>query len=436
MSSSPRVPLVLERDAMAARPEHALTPAAAPAGEQRARTTPLRWFSAMPIALLKDPSVAAESKVLAGLLIAYDGPKGCFPKISSLMKDLGASKHTVIRSLEELERYGFLKRQKRGRNNVYHLTPAYVQPARPDDIALTGELAIENARPMKPVKRKTLHNRRPDPTLPLDVQQVAPVQPIPIQRGKRRPERVASVQPIVGANLDETSSAGATFHGNSSGESVAPEQPGFVAPVQPVEPNRLHRSNLDITKNQDVIYIQQQQEAAADASTTKAEVELALINAGVVPEDAVPWAMDLDGISINDILSALTIMRSKPAYRRREIARPGAYMRVLVNTQVHQDRQLAEHEARKMRPAASQTLPKAPIDDSLTAAPTPTPRVIVARHVDPDDSQVPPIEVQLEALDSQTAELIRARAVQICKGGPASPAWAAALAIAHRQVLQ
>lgn len=85
-SSFPRVPLVCERDAMAAKPSHAPAPVSAPIGEQRPRSLPLRWFAAMPIALLKDPSVAAESKVLAGLLIAYDGPKGCFPKISSLMK--------------------------------------------------------------------------------------------------------------------------------------------------------------------------------------------------------------------------------------------------------------------------------------------------------------------------------------------------------------
>jgi hypothetical protein len=433
-SSFPRVPLVLERDAMAAKPSRAPAPVAAPIGDQRPRSSPLRWFAAMPIALLKDPSIAAESKVLAGLLIAYDGPKGCFPKISSLMKDLGSSKHTVIRSLEELERYGFLTREKRGRNNTYHLTPAYVQPARPDDITLTGDLAIENAAPSKPVKRKTLHKRRPDPTLPLTVEQVAPEQPIPITRGRRGPKQVAREQPIATVAGDDLGSTSATYSADSAAALVASEQPGLVASVQPKAPNRLHQSNLDITKNQFVTNNQQQQDAAADANATRAEAELALINAGVAPDDAVPWAIDLDGISVGDILAALTIMRSKPAYRRREIARPGAYMRVLVNTQVHQDRQLAEHVTRKMRPAASETLPTASIDHYVTTAPTP--KVIVARPVDPDEPQAPPIEALLETLDAQTAELIRARAMQLCKGGPASPAWTAALAIAHRQVLQ
>lgn len=386
----------------------------------------------MPIALLKDPSVAAESKVLAGLLIAYDGPKGCFPKISSLMKDIGASKHTVIRSLEELERYGFLKREKRGRNNVYHLTPAYVQPARPDDIALTGELAIENARPTKPVKRKTLHNRRPDPTLPLGVEKVAPEQPIPIQRGKRRPEKVASVQPIPAADTGETSSTGATFYGNSARESVAPKQPGFVAPVQPVEPNRLHRSNLDITKNQDVIYIQQQQEAAAESKPDRTTIEGALIAASVAPEDAVPWAMDLVGLEMVDILAALKIMRAKPAYRRREIARPGAYMRVLVNTQVHMDRQLAEHEARKDRPMTP-VPPSTPTSETKTIVRVQAP--IAEREIS-ERPEEPSVESQLDALGDEVAVRVRQRAMQICKTGPMSPAWSAALAIARRDVLR
>ena len=251
----------------------------------------------MPIALLKDPSVAAESKVLAGLLIAYDGPKGCFPKISSLMKDLGSSKHTVIRSLEELERYGFLTREKRGRNNTYHLTPAYVQPARPDDITLTGGLAVENAPQAKPVKRKMLHNRRPDPTLPLTLEQVAPEQPIPISRGKRGTKKVAPMQPIATIPNAETGSTGATFSDESAAELVAPGQPGLVASMQPNAQNRLHQSNLDITKNQILIDNQQQQKAAADEkSTTKADVELILINAFVAPDEAVRWASDLVGL--------------------------------------------------------------------------------------------------------------------------------------------
>lgn len=391
----------------------------------------------MPIALLKDPAVAAESKVLAGLLISYDGPKGCFPKISSLMADLGTSKHTVIRSLEELERYGFLTREKRGRNNTYHLTPAYVPPARPDDITLTGRLAAENAPAAKPVKRKTLHNRRPDPTLPLALEKVAPEQPIPITRGKRGPKQVALVQPIATGDLAAKGSIGATYIGENQAELVAPEQPGLVALVQPVAKNRLHRSNLDINKNQTISNIQQQQDdAAALSKPDRTTIEGALIAESVAPEDAIPWAIDLVGLNLDDILAALKLLRAKPAYRRREIARPGAYMHTLVNTQVHVERQLAEHEARKIRPASSTLAPRiAPMAD-VTIVPTPVSAPVGEPHVhtvhaEPD---LIPIASQLEALADDVAARVHERALQICKVGSQSPAWSAALAIALRDV--
>jgi hypothetical protein len=369
----------------------------------------------MPIALLKDPSIAAESKVLAGLLISYQGPMGCFPKISSLMKDLGVSKHTVIRCLEELERYGFLTRERRGRNNAYNLTPAYVQPTRPDDITVTGELSIENARPAKPVKRKTLHKRRPDPTLPLTAQPVAPEQPIPITRRKRDAESVALVQPITESDADVL---------------VSPEQPGYVAPVLPVAPDRLHESNLDITEIQTRNYIQQQQKAAAGEKPNRATIEYTLIEAGVAPIDSVTWAIDLDGLDLADIRDALKIMRSKPAYRRREIDRPGAYMRVLAKTQVHQERELAAHEARKSRPAPTHAAP--------VSAPAEVPRVKPAARETMSESAAEdqPKRDALDLLDElpdDVAEQVRTRAMQLCRGGSSSPAWRGAVSIALHQ---
>lgn len=417
---------------MAAKPERAHSPAPLATTELRSRTAPLRWFAAVPIALLKDPAVAAESKVVAGLLIAYDGPRGCFPKISSLMNDIGVSKHTIIRCLEELERYGFLTREKRGRNNLYHLTPAYVQPARPDDIVLTGELAVQNARPSKPVKRKTLHKRRPEPTLPLLLEKVAPEQPIPISRAKRGPKRVAPVQPIDADELAAKGSTDATHTGDNHAKLVAPEQPALVAPVQPVAKNRSHRSNLDITKNQTLSDIQQQQDdAAALSKPDRATIESALIAASVAPEDAVPWAIDLVGLDLGDILAALTLLRAKPAYRRREIARPGAYMRTLVNTQVHVDRQLAEHEARKIRRATPTIVPTADVPIATQVAASVGEPHVHREHPEPD---VLPIAAQLEALGDDVAARVHQRALQICKVGSQSPAWSAALAIALRDV--
>jgi len=441
----PHVPLVRERDAMAAKLERAQSPAPLATTELRSRTAPLRWFAAVPIALLKDPSVAAESKVVAGLLIAYDGPRGCFPKISSLMSDIGVSKHTIIRCLEELERYGFLTREKRGRNNLYHLTPAYVQPARPDDIILTGELAVENARPTKPVRRKTLHNRRPDPTLPLSVEPVAPVQPIPISRAKRGPKQVAPVQPIDADEVTAKGSTGATQTGDNPAELVAPEQPGLVAPVQPVRPNRLHRSNLDITKNQTITNNQQQlEDAAAGASTTKAAVELTLINAGVAPDDAVRWAGDLVGLPLADIAEALRIMRAKPAYRRREIDRPGAYMRTLCATAVPMERELGQHYARGERSAEIRRLEATrersdygpPAADD---APEGTERTAIAPPVahrvalEAPRDETPDIDDVLEHLDALQRAAVTQRALQIVRAGPTSPAWRGALTMALRQ---
>lgn len=378
----------------------------------------------------------------------------------------------MIRSLEELERYGFLKREKRGRNNTYHLTPAYVQPARPDDITLTGGLTVENAPPAKPVKRKTLHNRRPDPTLPLAVEQVAPEQPIPISRGTRGSKRVAPVQPISPVVNHETGCTDAPYFEDSAVELVASEQPGLVAPVLPNALDRLHQSNLDITNNQILIDNQQQQEAAADENTTtKAEVELILINAFVAPDEAVRWASDLIGLAPNDIRDALSIMRAKPAYLRREIARPGAYMRTLCKTAVINERELAEHEARGSRTAeirraeersaltkgakppetgahdASTGFTRATNADDLPAHDDNPPRgrtnagghhvgteanVLAQAIAQPDDT--PSIQSLVDDLESDQREAVTKAAWQIVRGGPDSPAWAAALSMAMRRL--
>lgn len=424
-------------------------PAVVSATERRSRSAPLRWFSPLPVALLKDPSIAAEAKVLAGLLLHYDGPKGCYPRIESLMRDLGVSKHTVIRLLEELERYGFLTREKRGRNNYYHLTPAYVPPARPDDIALTGELRIENARPPKPVKRTTLHKRRPEPVLPPIAEKVAPVQLIPIGHREREPKKVPSVQPISGGDVEQIGSMDATLSAVRQAGLVAPVRPIKVARVQQLAANRLHGCDPDITNNQRSTKNQQQQETAAVSSKTdKPTAELALINEGVSPEDAVRWAFDLVGLSPDDIRAALKIMRAKPAYRRREIDRPGAYMRTLCKTQVHLDRELAEHNTWRTRPAELQHAEQSDgVPQSIQAD---TPRAISASpHLDAipsqrDDEtpQSPSNAEQIAGLEPDAATRVDAHARRLCPKGPKSPIWAAAVAIAlraeasHSSVLQ
>lgn len=417
------------------------TTAPAPIAMGRARTAPLRWFSPMPVAMLKDPSISAEAKVLAGVLLHYDGDKGCYPRIDSLMTDLNVSKHTVIRLLEELERYGFLKREKRGRNNFYHLTPAYVPPARPTDITLTGELAVQNTPPPKPVKRKTLHKRRPDPMLPLAAEKVAPVQPIPLRRSVEVKKQVASVQPIGAGDGNAIGGTGATQNGAGADERVAPVQLGRVPRVQRDPSNRLHGCDPDITKNPISSNNQQQQESAvAESYTDQAAIELALINQAVAHEDAVRWAIDLEGIPLPDILVALKIMRTKPAYRRREIDRPGAYMRTLCKTQVHTDRMLEEHYARaselrrrddiETTPTAEVTITAHTVPVVDTPAP-PTPNIVAEPQPEEEPiPEAPPLSERLANLDEATSQRVDAFARRICTGGPGSAAWQAAIAIA------
>jgi len=251
------------------------------------------------------------------------------------------------------------------------------------------------------------------------------------------------VQPIDTDELAAKGSTGATYIGENQAELVAPEQPGFVAPVQPVAKNRLHRSNLDITKNQTINKNQQQQEdAAAGASTTKAAIELALINAGVAPDDAVRWAGDLVGLPLADIADALRIMRAKPAYRRREIDRPGAYMRTLCATAVPMERELGQHYARGERSAEIRRLeatrersddePPAVDDasDSTERATAPSVAHTVAPAPPPDDT--PNIDDVLEHLDADQREAVTQRALQIARAGPTSPAWRGALTMALR----
>jgi hypothetical protein len=438
----------------------------APIAEVEHRRSPLRYYSPVPVALLLDTSISNNAKVLAGLLLHYDGPRGCFPKVETLERDLNVSRHTIYRLVEELERAHFLERRKRGRNNTYLLTPQYVQPTRHGDIRATGELAIENATAPKPVARKTLRKLRPEPTIPRVVKPVKPVAPVRhIDEARQRrsepdnPESVALVQPMAKHVAPERH------------EPVAPVQPDMaqsVAPERPIADDTSQRCDMDKSKNQEVtknhVFIHnQQQQTAAEKNKDRTSIEAALIAEGVAPEDAVPWAVDLLDIDVDDVLAALKIMRVKPAYRRREINRPGAYMRVLVNTQVHVNRQLAEHEARKRRPAsqppaplasASTTMPRtetirpaeraAPVGrapsssvhDQL-AVPEPTSAESRTETIRPTERAAtvsralsPSVDDQLAVLEPASAESVRARALQICKAGSQSPAWTAALTIA------
>jgi len=258
----------------------------APAAEPSRRpTSALRWFTAMPVAMLLDPALSSDAKVLAGILLHYDGPTGCHPKVDSLMRDMNGSKNKVLRLLEELERYGFLARERRGRNNTYSLRPVYERPIRPASLEATGELQSLNAPRARPEKRNALHKPRPAPTLPLVVEplkKVPSVERIENARGQRKKraftEQVPSVEPVrfptepanaksvpsmepvlQNVRADSASSAVPAVEPFRA-ESVPPVEPDCVPSVEPDRPEQFHAWDLDITKNQRFIKKQQHQD--------------------------------------------------------------------------------------------------------------------------------------------------------------------------------
>jgi hypothetical protein len=267
----------------------------------------LSWFAAIPVAMLLDPTISAEAIRLAGILLHYDGPRGCTPKIQSLTRDLAVSRDTIFRLLEELERYGFLTREKRGRNNSYRLHALYDQPVRPDDIRSTRQLAIENAPPRRPIPRKSLRKARATSAQEpqADPKQVASVRPIasthtaksqptsddhrlasdphspsfhrkqvasvpPIETpaaADDSPQQVASMRPIkpektTATQADHVASV-RPIHKATRSRLVAPVLPNHVAPVLPIPADTSHPCDPHIIKNH-ISKNHQHQEAAGD----------------------------------------------------------------------------------------------------------------------------------------------------------------------------
>jgi len=322
-----------------------------------------------PVAMLLDPSLSSDAKVLAGILLHYDGPRGCIPKIESLTRDMNTSKHTVFRLLEELERYGFLRRNRRGRRNAYTLFPVYEKPVRPDDILATGELSIENNARLTPPPRKTLRKPRADPTLPLDVERQTPACITPIDRARSLADKTAA-GPITGVNHSPAPpteqvapvrpngaipgsakiASGRPVAALTSSEQVAPVRCQRVASVRPFTANTSHPCDLLEKKNHTSIKNQQQQYPTA-ALEKNDEVTSAIADAlssqGISSDDAAAWAPELVDLSVDDVTDAAKLLIAKPAYRRNEIRTPAKYLRTLCRSVVAVDRRLREHEALK-----------------------------------------------------------------------------------------
>jgi len=106
-----------------------------------------------------DRGVSAVAFRLATVLLHYEGELGCFPSQERLSDDLGISVDSVQRYLRELELYGFLVVEKRGRRNNYRLEPLYEAPIGHGSIEETGQLEVENQPKRQPPSPRSLRSR-------------------------------------------------------------------------------------------------------------------------------------------------------------------------------------------------------------------------------------------------------------------------------------
>ncbi len=106
-----------------------------------------------------DRGLSAVAFRLATVLLHYEGELGCFPSQERLSEDLGISLDSVQRYLRELELYGFLVVEKRGRRNNYRLEPLYEAPIGHGSIEETGQLEVENQPKRQPPSPRSLRAR-------------------------------------------------------------------------------------------------------------------------------------------------------------------------------------------------------------------------------------------------------------------------------------
>jgi hypothetical protein len=262
-------------------------PAISADAESRGKTSPLRWFVPTPVAMLLDPSLSSDGKVLAAILLHYNGPRGCHPKVTTLMRDMNASKNKVLRLLEELERYGFLTRERRGRNNTYCVRPVYERPIRADSFEATGELQSADAPRPRPAKRNSLHKQRVGVPKPAELPTVPPVEPISMARRRSCPQRsaqpVSHVEPI--AAQDQSSGATPLEGRPDPSQLVSPAQPQCVPTVTHYVDNRSQRWNLQYSNNHQPNKNQQEQETGT-APPTKADEDARVHIGGEEDEQA------------------------------------------------------------------------------------------------------------------------------------------------------
>lgn len=75
-------------------------------------------FAIVPTAVLRDPALTAQDKLVVTILVTYADESGyCWPAIKTLAVDAGLSESTVKRSLAHLEEIGVVEREPRFTHN-------------------------------------------------------------------------------------------------------------------------------------------------------------------------------------------------------------------------------------------------------------------------------------------------------------------------------
>jgi len=206
---------------------------------QSAKRQGLRWFVRAPARMALDRGLSAVAFRLGTVLLHYEGELGCFPSQERLSDDLGISVDSVQRYLRELELYGFLVVEKRGRRNNYRLEPVYEAPIGHGSIEETGQIEIENQQKRQPPSPRTLRSHTVVATRAEEgtSQNAAPVRSI--ERSLSQDKLAALVRPITIAG---------------SPQSAAPVRSVNAAPLRPKVKETPHlcgtNKNQSSTKNQ------------------------------------------------------------------------------------------------------------------------------------------------------------------------------------------
>jgi biotin operon repressor len=81
-------------------------------------------FTQIPNILLRTPDLSSQAKIVYAQLLSYAWSSDrCFPGQERMGEDLGASRTTIYRALQELQAAGWLEVERRGqgKTNVYVL---------------------------------------------------------------------------------------------------------------------------------------------------------------------------------------------------------------------------------------------------------------------------------------------------------------------------